>query len=165
MGLSDMWSEIKPKPRSSGTTSGRRERDELVDGNYTVQVVGFQYWDYDDGTRDTERYKWCLEVIDGTMKGSYVEKYSKASTVGLQILAEDLLLILGKMPEEEEVFDRGTNKVGSIVNDVVGVNINMRQKTGKTGYPNFYFNGVVTDEFADPSGDPGDKTDEDEIPF
>ena len=167
MGISSMWNSITPKNRSAGTPSsnGRRERDELEDGNYKVKVVLFDYWKYDDGKPNPERYKWGLEVIDGAAKGKYVEKYQRCSQVGRQILADDLLLLLGRMPTEQEVYAPSTNKAGAVVSAVNGINIMMRQQTGATGYANFYFNQVVEDEFDTGSDTSNDDDDDDDIPF
>jgi len=165
MSIADMWSTITPKPRGGGgnSTNGRRERDELQDGEYTVQVMSFDYWSYDDGKPNPERYKWGLEVVDGLCKGKYIEKYQRASEIGLKILAEDLMLVLGEMPPVEAVFSKADNKVGAVVSSLVGKNILMRQKTSANGYPNFYFNQVVDDEFSGTQAP--ELTDDDNIPF
>jgi len=162
MSIADMWNTITPRPpKSSG--GGRRDRDEIQDGEYVVTVTSFDYWFYDDGKQTKERYKWGLEVVDGLCKGKYVEKFQTASEVGLKILAEDLMLLLGEMPPVEAVYDKGTNHAGSIVSSLVGKKIRMRQKTSASGYPNFYFNEVVDDEF---SGAPAaELSDDDNIPF
>ena len=168
MGISDMWSSITPKaPGAKGAGGGRRERDELEDGNYVVKVVSFDYWSHDDGKPNPERYKWGLEVVEGLCKGKYVEKYQRASEIGLQILADDMMLLLGKLPGGDEIFNRAKNTAGIVVSAVYGSTIRMRQVTSASGYPNYYFNEVVQDEFA--SGTDDDKKSEldedDEIPF
>jgi len=166
MSITDMWSEITPTSRGAGGKSNnvRRERDELQDGEYTVQVVSFDYWSYDDGRPNPERYKWGLEVVDGLCKGKYIEKYQRASEIGLKILAEDLMLVLGEMPPVEAVYNSSANKVGTVVSALIGKNIRMRQKTSATGYPNFYFNQVVDDEFSGAPA-PAELADDDNIPF
>ena len=166
MSIADMWSEITPTSRGAGGKSNnvRRERDELQDGEYTVQVVSFDYWSYDDGRPNPERYKWGLEVVDGLCKGKYIEKYQRASEIGLKILAEDLMLVLGEMPPVEAVYNSSANKVGTVVSALIGKNIRMRQKTSATGYPNFYFNQVVDDEFSGAPA-PAELADDDNIPF
>ena len=167
MSISDSWSTITPKRGNSGTSNGRRDRDELEDGNYTVQVVSFDYWNHDDGRPNPERYKRGLEVVDGLCKGKYVEKYQRASQIGLQILADDMMLLLGKMPSGEEVYNRAANRAGIALSAVQGLVVKMRQQTSASGYPNFYFNEVVVDEFA-PAKDAEGSTEldaEDEIPF
>lgn len=165
MSISDMWSTITPDT-GKGKKGGRRERDELQDGEYTIAVASFDYWNYADGTNETERYKWGLEVVDGLCKGKYVEKYQKATPIGLQILADDLMLLLGEMPPGEAVYDKETNRAGAIVSAVVGKKILMRQRTSANGYPNFYFNEVVDSDFDTINAPPtAGLTDADDIPF
>tara|TARA_R110002012_G_scaffold307578_1_gene513112 strand:- start:464 stop:976 length:513 start_codon:yes stop_codon:yes gene_type:complete len=170
MGISEMWSTITPKTRgaSGGSSGDKRERDELDDGNYKVQVVLFKYWMYDDGKPNPERYKWGLEVVDGLSKGKYVEKYQRCSSIGMQILADDMMLLLGRMPTGEEVYNRQANEAGAVVSAVNGITLMMRQQTSAAGYPNFYFNQVIEDEFAaspDTGSDADDDDDDDDIPF
>jgi|TARA_R100000234_G_scaffold92022_1_gene60185 hypothetical protein len=165
MSINDMWNTITPKSRGGSTTSnGRRERDELQDGEYTVAVTSFDYWSHDDGKPNPERYKWGLEVVDGLCKGKYVEKYQRASQIGLQILADDLMLLLGTMPSGDEVYNRASNKAGVVVSALQGKVLKMRQRTSASGYPNFYFNEVVDNEF-DKSPAPDNSQDDDDIPF
>ena len=166
MSITDMWSTITPKPRGTGgNSSGRRERDELQDSEYVVEVTLFDYWPYDDGKQPKERYKWGLEVVDGLCKGKYVEKFQIASDIGLKILAEDLMLLTGEMPSVELVYDKETNHAGSIVSSLVGKKIRMRQKTSASGYPNFYFNEVVDDEFSASTAPAAGLGNDDDIPF
>lgn len=167
MSISDSWGTITPKPANSGKSGERRKRDELEDGNYTVQVVSFDYWHHEDGRPNPERYKWGLEVVDGLCKGKYIEKYQRASQIGLQILADDMMLLLGKMPSGDEVYNREANRGGIVLSAVQGLVVKMRQQTSASGYPNFYFNEVVVDEFA-PVKEAEASTGldaEDEIPF
>jgi hypothetical protein len=161
-----MWNTITPKAPGGATTSnGRRERDELQDGEYTVAVTSFDYWTHDDGKPNPERYKWGLEVVDGLCKGKYVEKYQRASQIGLQILADDFMLLLGAMPSGEEVYNRSNNKAGIVVSALQGKVLKMRQRTSASGYPNFYFNQVVDDEFSAPESTDNNLSDDDDIPF
>jgi len=160
MGISDMWGSIAP---GTSGRSGRRKADELEDGTYTVAVREFRYW-MKEGEPDSEQFRWGLEVVEGLNKGKYVEKYSRASQVGLSILAEDLTLILGKMPTSDEVYNRAENVAGLVVGRLVGATILMRQVTNKKGYANFYFNEVVEDEFAADEPTP-EADDDDDIPF
>ena len=165
MSINDVWNTITPKARGgSNTSNGRRERDELQDGEYTVVVTSFDYWSHDDGKPNPERYKWGLEVVDGLCKGKYVEKYQRASQIGLQILADDLMLLLGSMPSGDEVYNRASNKAGVVVSALQGKVLKMRQRTSASGYPNFYFNEVVDNEF-DNSPAPDTSHDDDDIPF
>ena len=166
MSITDMWSTITPKPRGTGgNSSGRRERDELQDGEYVVEVTLVDYWHYDDAKQTKERYKWGLEVVDGLCKGKYEEKFQIASDIGLKILAEDLMLLTGEMPSVELVYDKETNHAGSIVSSLVGKKIRMRQKTSASGYPNFYFNEVVDDEFSASTAPAAGLGNDDDIPF
>jgi len=166
MSITDKWSTITPKTRGTGgNSSGRRERDELQDGEYVVVVTTFDYWFYDDGKKTKERYKWGLEVVDGLCKGKYVEKFQIASDIGLKILAEDLMLLLGEMPSVEAVYDKETNHAGAILPSLLGKKIRMRQKTSANGYPNFYFNEVVDDEFSGSAAPAAELSDDDDIPF
>jgi hypothetical protein len=166
MSINDVWNTITPKARgASNTSNGRRERDELQDGEYTVAVTSFDYWSHDDGKPNPERYKWGLEVVDGLCKGKYVEKYQRASQIGLQILADDLMLLLGAMPAGEDVYNRAANKAGVVVSSLAGKVLKMRQRTSASGYPNFYFNEVVDNEFAAPAAAPAKSEDLDDIPF
>lgn len=159
----DIWDNFNPedfKPRPAGSSSGeRRKVSDLEDGEYVVRVVAFRYWLPENSEKMKGCcYKWGLEVDDGLMKGSYVEKFQSATEVGLKILAQDMMLMVGELPPMGDIYNPEENRAGNVYANVVGKRISMRKGTNKNGYDTFYFNQVVSDDVAADGG-------EDDIPF
>lgn len=161
----DLWDNFSPedyKPRPMGSSSGeRRAVVDLEDGDYVVRIVAFRYWlpePDEDGKAKGHCYKWGLEVDDGLMKGSFVEKWQSATEIGLKILAQDMFLLLGELPPMGDIYNPEENRAGNVWANVVGKRIKMRKGVNKNGYNTFYFNQVVSDDVADAG-------DDDDIPF
>jgi len=155
----DIWNNFAPedfKPNSGGDGSGGSSSNKkpvpLEDGDYVVRVLFFNYWTTDDGKT---YYKWGLEVEEGIMKGGFVEKFQSASDIGLKILAQDMMLLLGNLPPMDELYNPEQNKAGRVQADVVGKRIKMRKTTNRNGYDTFWFNDVASNDVAE----------DDEIPF
>lgn len=156
----DIWDNLNPedfKPKSSGGDSGesskRREVAALENGDYAVRVLFFNYWVTEKGQTF---YKWGLEVDDGLMKGGFVEKFQAATDVGLKILAQDMMLMLGNLPPMDEIYNPEQNRAGNIQADVIGKRLKMRKSVNRNGYDQFYFNEVLSNDVV---------ADDDEIPF
>jgi len=159
----DIWDNFNPedfKPRPAGSSSNeRRKVSELEDGDYVVRITNFRYWlpENPDKLKGC-CYKWGLEVDDGLMKGSYVEKFQSASEVGLKILAQDMMLMVGELPSMDDIYNPEENRAGNVCAHLIGKRVKMRKSTNKNGYDTFYFNQVVSDDVA------ADGV-EDDIPF
>ena len=159
----DIWDNFNPedyKPRPRGSSSGERRKPvDLEDGDYTVRIVGFRFWMPEASEKMRGLcYKWSLEVDEGLMKGSYVEKFQSASEIGLKILAQDMFLLLGELPSMDDIYNPEENRAGNVYANVVGKRISMRKGVNKNGYDTFYFNQVVSDDVADAG-------DDEDIPF
>ena len=167
--MRDIWEGFNEADMRQPSKSAKREKTELEDGEYTVQVVTFDYFDSKKGFF----YKWGLEVDDGLMKGSYVEKFQSASEVGLQILAQDLMLLLDRLPAMGELYSPDNNSAGSVLPSLLGKRIKLRKTTNKNGYDVFWFNQCIGDGIdAGEDIEPEEKSDkvtadegEDDIPF
>ena len=129
--MSDMWEQTKPDVN--------RKASELRDGVYDVRVVGFEFKTI-PGTGLS--YKWWLEVCDGLCSGSMIDKFQVASKVGMKILATDFMLVIGRKPTFAEIYNKQTDSVGTIEEELVGKTLRIRQTT-KGKYKNYYFNELL----------------------
>jgi|6_EtaG_2_1085325.scaffolds.fasta_scaffold03353_6 hypothetical protein len=147
-----------------------KEASDLRDGEYIVKILGLNFKEI-PGTGLA--YIWKLEVCDGVCSGSYIEKFQVATKVGMKILAQDLVLLIGRKPELSEVYNETMGNTGSVGGELKGKTLRIRQVT-KGKYKNFYFNELLSspdrDTSSNGSGDEDDymipdKDFGEEIPF
>ena len=141
------WNKIDPREFN-------REASDLRDGEYVVKVLDLEFKEI-PGTGLA--YIWKLEVCDGLCSGSYIEKFQVATKVGMKILAQDMVLLLGRQPEFAEVYNKKTGGSGPVSGELGGKTLRIRQVT-KGKYKNFYFNELL----SSPAQDNGSNSDGEE---
>lgn len=145
MSFAQSWESIPEKEKDS--PADRPEVADLRDGLYTVEVVGFRFFTAGPDARrpGQQYYSFGLRVSRGPRGGAYVEKFSSASDIGLDILKKDLRRITGRWVGPEEVYNEERNMTGPVRNEVIGATLEIQKttsapdkNTGKT-YPRFKF--------------------------
>mgnify|MGYP003660356388 CR=1 FL=1 len=145
MSFAQSWKSIPEAAKAQSTD--RPEVADLRDGIYTVEVIGFRFFTAGPDAKypGQQYYSFGLRVSKGPRGGAYVEKFSSATEVGLEILKKDLRRITGRWVGPEEVYDEERDMTGPVRNEVVGAVLEMQKSTSKpdkvTGktYPRFNF--------------------------
>jgi hypothetical protein len=137
-----------------------REKASLADGTYDAKILGFEFKEI-PGTGLA--YIWKLEVCDGVCAGSYVEKFQVATKVGMKILAQDMVLLIGRKPEFSEVYNKKSGTAGPVSGELKGKTLRFRQVT-KGKYANYYFNELLDSPSQDVSSSNSDDGDDYMIP-
>ena len=144
MSFAQSWKSIPET--SSAQSTDRPEVADLRDGIYTVEITGFRFFTAGpDAKRPGQQYySFGLRVSKGPRGGAYVEKFSSATEIGLDILKKDLRRITGRWVNPEEVYDEERDMTGPVRDEVIGAVVEMQKSTSppdKKGntWPRFKF--------------------------